>query len=114
MSSIAPIKVGAALSLTVAIGYSLCTLAFWAWPDASVTFMNGLFHGLDFRPLRAGPQLFDFGAFVWVLAVMSAWAFMLGAVFAGILREMAGSRSLDSRIRGNDGTGPTSRRESVA
>ena len=114
MSSLNPLKVGSAFSLTTAIAYSLCTLVFWAWPGASVTFMNALFHGLDFRLLQSGPALFDFGAFVWALAVMAAWAFVVGALFAGILREMRGSQRLDSGLRGNDAAEAISRRESAA
>lgn len=99
MSTITPLKAGAAFSITVSIGYTLCTLAFWAWPDAAVTFLNGLFHGLDFRALRSGLGIFDFGAVIWALAVLSAWAFMMGALFAGILREIAGSESIATSRR---------------
>lgn len=92
MNAITPLKAGAAFSLTAAIGYTLCTLAFWAWPDAAITFMNALFHGLDFRALRSGPGPFDFGGFVAALAILAAWAFMLGALFVGILQEMQAPR----------------------
>lgn len=92
MNAITPLKAGTAFSLTAAIGYTLCTLAFWAWPDAAIAFMNGLFHGLDFRTLSSGPEPFDFGGFVVALAVLSAWAFLLGALFVGILREMQAPR----------------------
>lgn len=86
-----PIRNGMAFALTVAIGYALCTLVFWVWPEAAANFMNGLFHGLDFRKLQSGPALFSFGAFIYALLVMTAWAFGLGALFGWLFArfEMA-------------------------
>ena len=78
------IRTGAALALTVGIAYSLCTLVFWAWPEAAAIFMNGLFHGLDFRKLQSGAALFTFGSFAYALVVMVAWAFGVGVLFAWI------------------------------
>ena len=75
-------RTGAAFAVTVVFGYSLCTLVFWALPESSVNFMNALFHGLDFRKLQAGTELFTFGSFVYAAAVLGGWAFMLGALFA--------------------------------
>lgn len=88
MANVLPWKTGAVLSATVAIGYSLCTAVFWLAPESAATFMNALFHGLDFRRLAAGPDLFTFGSFAYGLVVLSAWAFMLGAVF-GLLSAWA-------------------------
>lgn len=51
---------GAALALTVAIGYAACTLGFWLWPDAA------------------------FGSFLYALVVLAAWAFGLGALLGWI------------------------------
>jgi hypothetical protein len=76
-----PVKAGVALAATVAIGYVACTLVFWLWPEASASFMNSLFHGLDFRKLQSGATLFNFGSFVYALAGITIWAFGLGAVF---------------------------------
>src|SRR5512134_744022 len=72
---------GLALAITVGIGYSACALAFRAWPEASMEFMNALFHGLDFRKLAGGSTSFDFSAFFVALLVAVAWAFGLGALF---------------------------------
>jgi hypothetical protein len=72
------IATGMALAATVGLGYTACALAFRMWPDAAVTFMNALFHGLDFRKLQAGPARFDFGGFFFALAVFVLWAFVLG------------------------------------
>ena len=74
-------RTGTAFAVTVSIGYALCTLAFWIWPEAAANFMNGLFHGLDFRKLQSGPALFDFGSFLFALIVMAIWAFGLGTLF---------------------------------
>jgi len=76
-----PIKTGAALAGTVAVGYAACTLVFWLWPEAAASFMNALFHWLDFRRLQSGPSLFSFGSFVAALVAITAWAFGLGALF---------------------------------
>ena len=78
------IRTGAAFAITVAVGYALCTLVFWIWPEAAARFMNGLFHGLDFSRLQSGPTLFSFGSFVYALIVMTAWAFGLGVLFGWI------------------------------
>jgi large-conductance mechanosensitive channel len=76
-----PVKSGVALAVTVAIGYAACSLVFWLWPEAAASFMNSLFHGLDFRKLQSGTALFSFGSFVYALAGITIWAFGLGAVF---------------------------------
>jgi large-conductance mechanosensitive channel len=76
-----PTRTGAALAATVAIGYAACTLVFWLWPEAAASFMNTLFHGLDFRKLQSGPALFNFGSFVYALVGITIWAFGLGALF---------------------------------
>ena len=83
--------VGAAFSLTVAFGYSLCTLLFWLLPGAAARFMNALFHGLDFRPL-ADPATFTLASFAYGLVILAAWAFMLGTVFAWLADHFASRR----------------------
>ena len=87
-----PIRTGAALSITAGIAYAACTFLFWLWPDAAAAFMNGLFHGLDFRRLQVGPALFSFGSFAYALAVLMAWAFILGTLF-GWLRQRTGGEA---------------------
>jgi hypothetical protein len=81
MTSRNPARTGAAFAATVAVGYGLCSLVFWAWPDAAANFMNALFHGLDFRKLQSGTALFSFGSFLYAEAILAAWAFGLGALF---------------------------------
>lgn len=82
------IRTGTALAVTVAIGYALCALAFWIWPETAANFLNALFHGLDFRKLQSGPALFSFGSFFYALLVMAAWAFGLGALFGWIFGRL--------------------------
>lgn len=85
-----PFRSGTAFAVTVAVGYAACTAIFWIWPDAAVNFMNALFHGLDFRRLQAGPQLFSFGSFLYALMVTAAWAFILGTLFGWIFDRLSG------------------------
>ena len=99
MRTVNPIVTGTALAVTVAVGYTACTLAFWAWPDAAATFMNALFHGLDFRKLQSGPALFSFGSFLFALAGAVAWAFALGVLFGWCLRFLGASRVTDENAR---------------
>jgi len=81
MASANAVRDGIALAVTVGIGYTSCTVVFWLWPEAAATFMNGLFHGLDFRKLQSGSALFTFGSFLYALAVMMVWAFALGTIY---------------------------------
>ena len=82
------IATGAALAVTAGIGYAACALAFRAWPDAAMQFMNALFHGLDFGKLARGPAPFDFGSFLYALLVMLVWAFALGALFGWLVERL--------------------------
>ena len=91
MTSKAPVTLAAAFALTVGIGYSLCTLAFWLSPGATASFMTALFHGLDFSPL-AKEGAFTVGSFIFALAVLMAWAFAFGACFGLLLERFNGPR----------------------
>ena len=84
MTSTNPLKTGAALAATVGIGYAVCTLVFWLSPEAAATFMNGLFHGLDFRKLQGGESLFRFDSFAYALVALVVWAFVLGVVYGWV------------------------------
>jgi hypothetical protein len=86
------IRTAAAFALTVAVGYALCALVFWIWPQAAAGFMNALFHGLDFTRLQSGPALFSFGSFFYALIVLAAWAFGLGALFGWIFERFGEAR----------------------
>ena len=82
------IPTGFALAVTAGIGYTACAVAFRLWPEAAMTFMNALFHGLDLRKLQAGPPPFELSAFFFALLVVVVWAFVLGAVFGWIVDRM--------------------------
>jgi hypothetical protein len=90
MSKQNPFRTGISFALTIGIGYAACTAVFWLWPEAAATFMNGLFHGLDFRKLQTGPVLFEFGAFLYALAVMVGWALLLGTIFGWLHDRIGG------------------------
>lgn len=77
------LKLGGALAITVGIGYALCTIVFWLFPEAAANFMNALFHGLDFRPLAVAGA-FTFASFAYGLAVLVIWAFFLGSIFGWV------------------------------
>lgn len=83
------IRIGTAFAITVAVGYALCSAVFWIWPQTAASFMNALFHGLDFTRLQSGATLFSFGSFFYALAVMAAWAFGLGALFGWLSGRLA-------------------------
>jgi hypothetical protein len=83
MTSGNPIRIGSALALTVGIGYSLCTIVFWLFPEAAANFMNALFHGLDFRALKSAGS-FTFTSFVYGIVMLVFWAFFMGTVFGWI------------------------------
>jgi hypothetical protein len=78
---------GVVLSLTVIVSYVLCALFWFSFPGPSLELLNGLFHGLDFRKLGA-PAIFSFGTFLYVLAVLAIWSYVLGAIYAVIYNRL--------------------------
>lgn len=82
-ATMTPLRTGTALAITVAVFYALCALVWVAAPGPSMSFMNSLFHGMDFTSMvRPGP--FGWGGFMVVLLLLSAWALLAGAFFAWI------------------------------
>lgn len=92
MINASPIRLGAALAVTVGIGYTACAFVFWLFPEASANFMNALFHGLDFRKLQVKSTIFDFGSYAYAVAVLVAWTFGLGAILGWMLNRLGGGR----------------------
>lgn len=86
-----PLHSGIALSVTVAVFYSLCTLAEVAWPQQFMGFMNALFHGLDFRFL-ATQEPYRWSSFIYALVVLTVWAFAVGAFFAWFYNTISATR----------------------
>ena len=76
-----PLQSGLALSVTVAVFYSLCALVEALWPAQFMGFMNALFHGMDFRPLQTA-GLHPWQDYFYALVVMALWSFAIGAFFA--------------------------------
>lgn len=76
-----PLQTGLALSVTVALFYSLCALVQDLWPAQFIAFMNALFHGIDFRTLQVvAPH--PWRDYVYALLVITLWAFVVGSFFA--------------------------------
>ena len=84
MNKLDPWRTGVALAATVVVGYAVCAVIFVTLPEASVKFLNALFHGLDFRKLQSAAEGFSFAGFGGVAIVMAAWAFVVGAIFAAV------------------------------
>ncbi len=82
-----PLLSGAALAMTVAVMYALCTLVWVLAPGPFLSFMNKLFHGMDFTSM-VQPGLFAWTGFVSALLVQSAIAFFAGALFAGLFNRL--------------------------
>jgi hypothetical protein len=91
-------RAGFALAVTLGTGYALCTLVFVLWPEHAANFMNALFHGLDFRRLRHGPE-FDFGRFVYVQVVLMVGAFWAGALFGALFDRLGREPSASAAPR---------------
>ena len=92
-----PINTGIALSVTVMVFYTLCTLAEVLWPAQFMEFMNALFHGLDFRKLSASAPL-SWASFGGALFIMGAWTFVAGTFF-GWIHNMLSVNRIRSAVR---------------
>lgn len=89
-SASGPVLTGVTLSATVAVLYALCTLVWVAAPGPFLSFMNSLFHAMDFTPLLK-PTAFSWGGFVEALAVMAIWAFLAGCFFGWLHKRLRGA-----------------------
>ena len=87
MSDLNPWRTGAALSLTIAVGYTACAIFFSVWPGAAMAFLNALFHGLDFSKLEPAAP-WSFTAFVCTVAILVIWSFAVGALFAWLYNRL--------------------------
>lgn len=82
------IQTGLALSITIAVFYSLCALVEVLWPAQFIGFMNALFHGLDFRPLQSA-EPHPWRDYLYAVSVMALWAFAVGTPFAALHNALA-------------------------
>ena len=83
-----PIDTGIALAITVGVFYALCTLIWVLAPGPSVSFMNGLFHGMDFSSM-VQLRPFAWPGFLVALLVLSGWALLAGTFFAWLRNRLA-------------------------
>lgn len=81
MNPLNPWKFGAVLSITTAVSYILCAVFWYAFTSLGMEFLNALFHGIDFGKIYSASP-FSFASFVSVLAVLAAWAYVLGVIYA--------------------------------
>lgn len=89
MNRLNPWTTGAALAVTVVVAYAVCTVIFVLFPEAAASFMNALFHGLDFRKLQPAAGAFSLAGFGVAAAGMAVWAFAVGAIFAAVSNLLA-------------------------
>ena len=75
-----PLRAGTTLAITVAVFYSACALIWALAPQASLTWVNSLFHGLDFTAM-VRPRTFTWSGFLFAMAVLAIWGFALGAFY---------------------------------
>ena len=89
MSAVAmsPLRTGIAFGITVGVFYILCTLAWVMAPGPFLSFMNSLFHGMDFSGMvRPGP--FGWQGFLIALVLLSGWALITAAFYAWLLNRL--------------------------
>jgi L-cystine uptake protein TcyP (sodium:dicarboxylate symporter family) len=83
-----PLQTGVALAITVSIFYSMCTLVMVLAPESFMTFMNSLFHGIDFTSIKRAPT-FSWAGYFYALSVMTIWALAMGAFFAWVFNGLS-------------------------
>ena len=81
------VHTGVALAGNVALFYALCTAVAVVAPGPFLSFVNSLFHGMDFTSLSK-PMSFSWGGFIEALLVMSVWGFFAGMFFAWLRHRL--------------------------
>ena len=82
-----PLRTGLALAITVGVFYALCALVWTLAPGPFLSFMNSLFHGMDFSSM-VQPRPFAWPRFLTARLVLSTWALIAGVFFAGLLNRL--------------------------
>jgi hypothetical protein len=90
MTKLNPWTFGAVLSITVAVSYILCALFWYSFTGPSIEFLNAVFHGMDFRKIYVATP-FAISSSLYVLAVLAAWAYVLGAIYAAVRNLLIGN-----------------------
>jgi hypothetical protein len=107
MEKLDPWKFGAVLSLAVLINYIPYTIFWYAFTGPSIDFMNGPFHGMDFRKIYAVTP-FSIGTYLYVLLIFAVGSYLLGAIYAAVRNLLlAGDKAWWSRLC-RAGAGPSS------
>ncbi|MEO5672815.1 MAG: DUF5676 family membrane protein [Ramlibacter sp.] len=84
----APLRTGIALAITVAVFYALCALVWAVAPGPFLSFMNSLFHGMDFSSMvQPGP--FSLPGFLNATFILALWALGAGTSFAWVLARLS-------------------------
>lgn len=83
-----PFGTGIALAITVGVFYAPCTLIWVLAPGPSVSFMDSLFHGMDFRSM-VRPRPLAWSGFLVALLLPSGWALLTGTFFAWLRNRLA-------------------------
>lgn len=82
-----PLRTGIALAITTGVFYALCALVWALAPGPFLSFMNNLFHGMDFTSMVQS-RPFAWSGFLAALLVLSTWALLAGAFFAWLLNRL--------------------------
>ena len=80
-------RTGLALAITVGVFYALCALVWVVAPGPFLSFMNSLFHGMDFSSM-VQPRPFAWRGFLSALLVLCLWALFAGTFFAALLKRL--------------------------
>jgi uncharacterized iron-regulated membrane protein len=76
--------------------YALCTLVGVLAPATFLSFMNSLFHGMNFSGM-VQQRLFSWSAFLVALLLLSGWALLAGTFFAWLRNRLADRSALNLR-----------------
>ena len=82
-----PLRTGIALAITVGVFYALCALVWTLAPGPSLSFMNNLFHGMDFSSV-VQPRPFAWPGFFAALLALGMWALLAGVFYAWLLNRL--------------------------
>ena len=82
-----PLRTGIALAITVGLFYALCTLVWALAPGPFLSFMDNLFHGMDFSSM-VRPRPFAWPGFISALLVLGTWALLAGVFFSWLLNRL--------------------------
>ena len=87
-AAMAPLRTGLALAITVGVFYTLCALVWALAPGPFLSFMNSLFHGMDFSSMVHTRPFVWWPGFLVALLVLSTWALLAGVFFAWLLKRL--------------------------